>query len=324
MPSLTDVTQRAYQSDWLRFQNWCLGRGRTPLPSDGATVADYLDASERYAPATLGRWVSAINRRHREAGFLKPGPESSVRQALAALRATRRSEPRPRHALRPDELVGLVEAARRHGEHHGWGQQILARRDVALMLVGFTGALGSGALSALRLEALTINASAVHLRVESSGRPRTVHLPAGEFRPTCTPCAVLNWGALLAAGDRSSAIAALAAPPPEHHLCAAPTPIAADGPLFPVVSRDGIIGDRAMGNDAITDRIRTRARHAGWNEDRIATLGGQSLRRGRVASGLRLGESLHELTALTGHASLRSFDGYRDDDLPRPKIRLGL
>ena len=72
-------TRAAYGSDWARFAGWCDQRGLSALPATPATLGAYLTAAATdpagpaYVPATLARWVAAVNFTHRQAGHPAPG-----------------------------------------------------------------------------------------------------------------------------------------------------------------------------------------------------------------------------------------------------------
>src|SRR5664280_2231864 len=71
-------TRTAYGSDWARFAGWCAQRDLAALPATPATLGAYLTAAvtdpagPAYVPATLARWVAAVNFTHRQAGQDRP------------------------------------------------------------------------------------------------------------------------------------------------------------------------------------------------------------------------------------------------------------
>src|SRR5664280_1815787 len=60
-------TRTAYASDWARFAGWCAQRDLAALPATPATLGAYLTAAvtevagPACVPATLARWVAAVN-----------------------------------------------------------------------------------------------------------------------------------------------------------------------------------------------------------------------------------------------------------------------
>jgi hypothetical protein len=80
--ALPASTRAAYSGDWARLQGWCARTGAASLPADPGVVAEYVAQAAAlvgesgqfcYAPATLSRWVAALNAVHRMAGYPGPG-----------------------------------------------------------------------------------------------------------------------------------------------------------------------------------------------------------------------------------------------------------
>ena len=351
--SIAGNTAAAYASDWRRFTDWCTSRGFVALPAHELTVAAYLTAAAEqtrpdgrpgFVPATLTRWVSSINQVHTAAGLPAPGKSETVRRTLAGIRATRATPAVRRHPLSPKEIKELVASTRAHQGQGGWGQQVLAVRDIALLLLGYMAALRSDSLAQLQLRDVALHPDdGLHLTLRKSktdqqAHGRVVAVPVGEHPATCGVCAYLTWRQLLDAnvdGGRPTVIQLLrrtttpGAAPVEHRcrtVDALDPPAFPLSPLFPVTGRTGQIGESPLTAAAIAARVKARAAQAGWPEHRLAQLGGHSLRRGRVTAGFRAGESAHDLKDLTGHTSMDTLDRYRDAATPPGSrgVRLGL
>jgi len=101
----------------------------------------------RYAPATQTRWVASINQVHTAAGLDAPGRSEVVRRALSGIRRIRATPPNRRAPLLLADIRTLMISI---GETAGgWPAGVAARRDMALLLMGFAGAhRRSGALGA--------------------------------------------------------------------------------------------------------------------------------------------------------------------------------
>jgi integrase len=103
------------------------------LPADPATVALYLtDAAERLKPATLTRRAAAISVRHGEAGLASPTQDPRVRTILSGIRRTHGTA---QHKATPATIGDI----RRMVAH--LPTNVSGRRDAALLLLGFAGAL---------------------------------------------------------------------------------------------------------------------------------------------------------------------------------------
>ena len=107
-------TRTAYGSDWARFAGWCARRGLSALPATPATLGAYLTAAvtevagPTYVPATLARWVAAVNFTHRQAGHPAPGAHPHVGELLAGIRREHGRPPARRDALVTADLRAIL------------------------------------------------------------------------------------------------------------------------------------------------------------------------------------------------------------------------
>ena len=100
-------------------------------------------------PGDLTRWVASINQVHTAAGLDPPGRNEIVRRALSGIRRIR-ATPQNRRAplLLSDIRTLMISIAETAG---GWPAGVSARRDAALLLMGFAGAHRRSELVALTL-----------------------------------------------------------------------------------------------------------------------------------------------------------------------------
>lgn len=110
MSSITN-TDRAYESCRRAWLAWCADavvRWKAATPRH---VVKYLhaEAGRKMAPRTLCARLAGIARLYDEAGLPSPTNDKAVRQALAAIRAKPRPAPRRRFAIRPRDVVRMVE-----------------------------------------------------------------------------------------------------------------------------------------------------------------------------------------------------------------------
>jgi integrase len=353
--SLTESSKRAYRADWHRFTGWATEHGYPFLPAPPAVVVAYVtaaaaeqkrDATFRYAPATLTRWVSSINQVHTAANLEPPGRSELVRRALAGIRRIRRTPPVRRAPLLLDDIRGLVDWLELVAG--GWPAGVAARRDTALLLMGFAGAFRRSELVGLTVADVTLHrADGLHVRLRSSktdqeARGRVVALPYGRDPITCPPCAWVRWTELLHAADtaaegkeraavmrvlrRQAAHDHVVDPDQDSageggrlHVCRTarlPDPADPARTLFPSVHGTGRIRDRAMSGDAVYAMIRNRAEQAGYTTTDIDKLGGHSLRAGFVTEAFRAGADAHQIMRQTGHRSHAVLEGYARDHAP--------
>ncbi len=174
--SIAANTKKAYRSDWARFTTWTVQRGFASLPAPALVVAHYVTeaAAEQtglgkwwYTPATLTRWVSSINQFHTAAGLDAPGRSEVVRRALSGIRRIRATPPVRRSPL---QLVDIRILMTSMGETCAdWPAGVAARRDMALMLMGFAGAHRRSELVGLTVGDVTLHPTdGLHVRLPSS------------------------------------------------------------------------------------------------------------------------------------------------------------
>ncbi|GGM16208.1 tyrosine-type recombinase/integrase [Nakamurella endophytica] len=359
--STASATKAAYRSDWARFERWCHEQGQAWLPAHPLTVAAYVTeaagqqrppglgesgfaARWRYSPATLARWVSSINQFHTAAGLDAPGRAEVVRRALAGIRRARATPPARRAPLLLDDVKTLLETLR--PAFHQWPAGVIARRDAALLLLGFATAarrselvgLGVGDVAVHRVDGLHITVRRSKTDQEAKGTVKAV--PYGRDPATCPPCAYTRWRQLLdtAAGldpaeQRRPVMAALfqqaGDPGVDGHVCRVdlPAPLNPAAPLFPTVHKAGAVGVRAMSGQAVNEVLVRRAAAAGYPTAQIARLGGHSLRSGFVTEAFRRGADAHAIMRQTGHRNPAILETYAREHAPlvgNAVTRLGL
>ncbi|MBY4383798.1 tyrosine-type recombinase/integrase [Rhodococcus fascians] len=336
--SRSEGTRKTYAAAWRRFTGWCETNGHVTLPAHPITVAAYLvdaadtrtETGERaYAVATFGTWIAAINHQHRTTGHLSPSAHELVTATLSGIRreyAAAGDRPRtPRDPLLVDDIKMLVSTARQRSP--SWADEVLERRDSAILLLGFAGAYRRSELSEMVCGDVVVHRhDGLHIRLRKSktdqeGKGAVKALPYTESHETCPPCAYVRWVQVVAAfdvGDRPSVIRLLRKREPfTDHVCRGGVPrTAARAPLLRAIAKNGNLGSTALSGAAIHQVIRRRAEHAGFDPASLAKLGGHSLRAGFVTQGTRNGADGSAIARQTGHASLDSVEVYRREHAP--------
>ena len=345
--STAAATQEAYRRDWTRFAAWAGEQGYVALPAAPAVVAGYLTAAAaevdelgrpRYKTSTLVRWVASINQIHRAAGHPGPGGSELVRRTLGGIKRQHGTRPSRRDPLLLTDLRALLGPLSQ--SFGAWPAGVIARRDAALLLLGFTLASRRSELTTLQLGDLTLHGDdGLHVllrrsKTDQEGRGQVKAAPRGRNLATCTPCAVARWAQLVDAADtaqptsdgrdgqRLAVMPVLRRQtrpvPGDGHVCRDPLPQPSDPTraLFRVVHRAGRIHDQAIQGGAVNKLIARRARAAGWPAEKIALLGGHSLRSGFITEGFRAGGDPAAIMRQTGHRNPAQLETYRREHSP--------
>lgn len=350
-------TRIAYRKDWAAWAAWCAAVGACAMPADPVVVADYVAERAQavdeqglpvYAPATLSRWVAAINDRHAACGLATPGSAHVVRQTLSGIRrerADRATRSRGSGRARPLLLADLKKTLRAI-DVSTWPAGVAGRRDVAMLLIGWAGALRRSEIAALDVgdiiwhptDGLIIEIAAS--KTDQDGVGQRVGIPRGRHVMTCGPCALIHWVPLLATvGDERPRVAAMIAMRRSKelngHVCMTPPAEASDagtatgadgGVAAGGIPADGITLAQAYRLTGSVFRTVTKASTIGdrvsgdavgkvvSRRTRAAGLAGQwsahSLRVGLVTEASRRGASVESIQRQTRHRSAAMVAAY--------------
>lgn len=346
--SLSEATRRAYASDLRGFRRWLAGyadgelgdsrvvAGMESCPVEPATVIKFLTEKAlavtstgawRYAPSSINRWLSAITRDHLEHGFTSPCAHPSV---LAVSAGIRREHARPRRVSAPLLLDGLRRAVLAT-DVITFPAGVQGVRDIALLVLGFSGAFRRSELSALTVGDVAVHAEdGLHVRLPRSKTDQDGHgqmkgLPYGANPSTCPPCAYRRWYVLMAAATqgRPEVMRALRTQNLVDHLCRQkwmPT-LNPRVVLFPVLSRGGFVNAAgqdplaftALSGSAIAHVVKRRSADAGLD---AAAISGHSLRAGFVTQAIRAGASHHQIMRQTLHKDPATVEIYVRENAP--------
>jgi len=274
------ATLRAYKADWTHYAAWCGTHGFAPVPAAPATVGAYLASlATSHAPATIRRRLSAIGKMHR---FNDLAWNAAHRDIQGPLQGLLRAHGRPARRAAALSLATL--------------RQLLAtcdpgargRRDRALLLIGFAGALRRSELVALQVEDVAVVAQGLRLRIvrgktDRAGQGAEIGLPRGKHAETCPVGAFEAWQAV---AKREA------------------------GPLFRKISTGGRIGGAALHADAVRRILAHRVRLAGLAVDGFDRLSAHALRVGFITEAYDKGARDEDIMRHTRHRDLRTMRGY--------------
>ena len=282
-------TRRAYRAAVRAWCAWCERHGLPALPAAGEDVAAFL-AAERgrgLSPTTLDLRRAGIRHLHRLAGRPVPTDDVCVAEALAGIRreaAGRGEQPRRKKAATVTVLHRLLAPI---------PEDLRGLRDRALLLTGFAGALRRSELAGIHVADLEPTERGLRLRLAQTKGSQTaaviVPLPYGDTA-LCPVRALERW--LAAAGI-------------------------VEGPVFrriwcPAKAVAGAAPASRLGATALTAQsvalvIQSRAVEAGFGRH---DLGGHSLKRGALTTGMDRGVHPAKLKRLGRHASFDVLGDY--------------
>lgn len=304
-------TLRAYKTDWAAWSLWCEQRQRTRLPAQAIDVAVYLaEDARRLAPpqttaaadspfavsiASLDRRVAAIGKVHEAHGYPLPTRDPLVRETMDGIRSDREKGNVRRRRVQPATLP-VIETMVSRRPAPGWPGTVVRRRDKALLLFGYAGALRPGELVGLAVDNVALDhddeTGKPMLRVRFGAEEQTqVALLRARPARICPVCAYAAWFELLEV-DATGEFADLRKhvegidPEDEERLDAKHRCDRFDGdvrgveptrPLFPRIWNRGKIGDQPLRINAVNDLVKRYAQLAGEDP---AAYGGDSLRAG--------------------------------------------
>ncbi len=274
--ALADNTRRAYRTDFEHFQAW----GGT-VPASPEKIAGYLsEHAGAFSIATLQRRMVSIGKAHTMKGYPDPTKSDLVKLTM---RGIRRIHGKPQAQVSPvlkEDLTVMLS----HTPDTPKG-----KRDRALLMLGFCGALRRSELVAVKVEDLEFTAQGIALtlprsKTDQTAQGRKIGIPKGRGR-ICPVMAVNDWLLHMGAG----------------------------GYLFRGVAKGGAISEEPLSDKSVADIIKAYAKKAGLDPKRYS---GHSLRAGLATSAAQHGVSSWKIRAQTGHRSDAMLTRYiRDGDL---------
>jgi site-specific recombinase XerC len=282
-------TRRAYRAAVRAWCAWCARHALPSLPAAGADVAAFLagERGRKLSPETIKLRRAAIRYLHRAAGCPVPTDDVCVSETLAGIQrdaAHQGQVPRKKVAATATVLRRLLAPIQ---------ADLRGLRDRAILLVGFAGALRRSELASIRVDHLEKTDRGIRLTLpHSKGSQETaviVPLPYGDTE-LCPVHALEAW--LQAAGLTAGPVFRRIWLPPRPKHDAPP-----DAP--PPLPR---IGTTAITAQTVAQIVQARAVAAGFG---LRDLGGHSLKRGALTTGMERGIHPAKLKRLGRH---KSFD----------------
>jgi integrase len=286
-------TRRAYRAGVRAWCSWCATHALPCLPARAADITAFL-AAERGRGAsvnTVGLRRAAIRYLHFIAGCPVPTAQAQVAETMAGIHRAAADQgdlPAKKLAATADILRQILAPI---------GDDLVGLRDRALLLVGFAGALRRAELAAIRVEHLEARERGLRLTLPRSKGDRTgsgvtVALPYGATE-LCPVRALRRWQD--AAGITEGAVfRRIWRPPTRRKPGEAPRPCP-------------VVGTAVIDAGTVARIVKARAAAAGFDP---RALGGHSLKRGALTTGMDRGVHPTRLKQLGRHKSYAVLDDY--------------
>lgn len=264
-------TLRGYRIDWNDFAGWCQRHGQAALPAAAETVALYLTAHvQTHSTATLQRRLASISQAHAAGGYAESPTKSALVRSV--WQGIRREKGVARKGKAPALTADLIRMV------HVLPPTIIGKRDKALLLLGFAGALRRGELVGLDVSDVDWQEQGIVLTIRRSktdqeGAGQKIGIPQGAGEDTCPARALQTW--LEAAGI-------------------------GEGPIFRPVDRHGNVGAGRLDPRGVARVVQRTMAKLGKDP---AQFGGHSLRSGLATSAAMAGKSMNAIMKQTRHRS---------------------
>jgi integrase len=278
--ALAPATLRAYRADWNHFLSWCREAGWAALPASPHTVAAYLAAlAPTHTASVLERRLATLSRAHRLAGIDWPRAHPAIRNTLRGIQREHAKPKQQASALATDELIRLIETCE---------TTLTGRRDRALLLIGYAGALRRSELVAITREDVVFTQDGLRLTIprakgDQTGKGARLGIPRGQRPDTCPVRALELW--LEVSGCRF-------------------------GPVFRAIDRLGVIATQALHADSVRLILARRASLAGLTAPEGEHLSPHGLRAGFITQAYIAGARDEQIMEHTRQKDLRTMRGY--------------
>lgn len=261
--SKSKSTRKAYQNAWLDFEQWCSSKGLSSLPAMPATIAAYLiDRAKTHKIATLDQRLVAIRQAHKMAGYPIDKNNPLIFDTFKGIRNTHGVAQIRKMPIIVEDLREMVK---------DFGDNLIGKRDRALLLIGFTGAFRRSEIVSIQIEDLAFKREGIEImlrrsKTDQEGKGEILPIPYGSNIDTCPVRAVQEW--IEASGLKT-------------------------GYLFRSINKHGHIRDKCMSPASVAFIIK-RNNHVKGKESQFS---GHSLRAGFCTQSA--------LSGVAPHASMR-------------------
>jgi integrase len=184
-------TERAYNSDWKLFVDWCNIFKFNPLPAKEEVIAMYLASlvEEGMKVSTIQRKLVAISQAHKAAEYESPTNGIHVRAEWQGIKRTIGTAQKGKAPAVIEDIRRMVQCM---------PSSVLGLRNRALILVGFAGAFRRSEIVSLDREDLEFKREGLIItlrrsKTDQEGQGRKVGVPYGTRLETCPIRTLEEW-----------------------------------------------------------------------------------------------------------------------------------
>jgi integrase len=282
-------TARAYAHDWADFCAFCSWHGLVALPAAPQTLALYMKALQTrtsrspaavhdpkrgalnggLAISTLRRRLAAIAAQHTKAGLETPTEHALVRRMLRRYARSRGTAAQKKDPILIEVLPALLAPI---------ADDLVGRRDRALILLGYAGAFRRAELVALDVEDLRCSKKGLYVWIAGAKNDprrhgRELYVPRLPNVELCAVAALERW--LEVVGER--------------------------GPVFRTFDLRGALTANRLDPGDVARILRRRGAAAGL----VGDFAGHSLRRGFITDAAKKKIPIANIQRVTGQRSSR-------------------
>jgi len=288
-------TRRSYQSAVEHFEvSW---GGFLPATAD-SIIRYVTDYAPELSISTLRQRLAALAQWHQSQGFADPTKSLSVRKIMRGIRRLHPQKPKQVKPLAIQALEGIdrwleheIEQASAANDRTA---EVKAKRDRAIVLIGFWRGFRSDELSRLAIDHISISPEGMSLYLPSTKtNEEGVSFRAPWLSRLCPTRAYQDW-------LRTSGLV--------------------DGPAFRSINRWGQLGTGAIKPLSYVKLLRTLFERAGMES--VHEYGSHSLRRGFATWASASGWSLKDLMEYVGWQDIGSAMRYIDVPDPYGQLRI--
>jgi integrase len=185
-------THKAYKEGLKKFIGMGFSIPATPDEVIAFLVASiYRNESEPYAMNTLNLWLAAISFAHRRAGHPNPTQHPNVIAVMSGIVEEHGKQPQRVKPLVKSDIMAIINVIRTTD------QSLRATRDIAMIMLGFTGALRASEIIGLNVQDLEFNNKGILINIKQTktktkAEGHEVGIPFGRGN-TCPVKAVRQW-----------------------------------------------------------------------------------------------------------------------------------